>query len=221
MSLDARYTLGKSARYAHVEMASRSYTSPRGRGTPASVERVLDAAARLIKEDAFHTATMEELAAAAGVSRATVFNRFGSKLGVLEALFTRGMQGPEMQAIAGALAIEDPVEALEAVIDASCAIWEASADVHLQLQAIATLEPDAAELVERQLEQQREEIHELIRRLAKAGRLRKGLSHARAAATLHMLSSLESFLWLRRSYGLSMRQTRETLTELAGTLLRE
>jgi hypothetical protein len=36
-----------------------------------------------------------------------------------------------------------------------------------------------------------------------------------------MLSSLESFLWLRRSYGLSMRQTRETLTELAGTLLRE
>jgi AcrR family transcriptional regulator len=216
-----------STRYAsrlamlRLKMASRSYTAPRGRGNPASVERVLDAAARLIKEDAFHTATMEELAAAAGVSRATVFNRFGSKLGVLEALFTRGMQGPEMQAIAGALAIEDPVEALEAVIDASCAIWEASADVHLQLQAIATLEPDAAELVERQLEQQREEIHELIRRLAKAGRLRKGLSHARAAATLHMLSSLESFLWLRRSYGLSMRQTRETLTELAGTLLRE
>ena len=56
---------------------------------PASVDRVLEAAERLIREDAFHSATMDELAEAAGVSRATVFNRFGSKLGVLQALFTR------------------------------------------------------------------------------------------------------------------------------------
>src|SRR5215475_12647053 len=116
-------------------MATRPYTT-RGRGAPESVDRVLDAAARLIQGDAFHTATMEELAGAAGVSRATVFNRFGSKLGVLQALFTRAMEGPEMQAIQDALAIEDPVEALEAVIEASCAIWEAYSAVHEQLQAI-------------------------------------------------------------------------------------
>jgi hypothetical protein len=61
---------------------------------------------------------------------------------------------------------------------------------------------------------------DLIRRLGKAGRLRPRLSEARAAATLHMLTSLESFLWLRRSYALSLRQTRETITELARTLLR-
>jgi hypothetical protein len=36
-----------------------------------------------------------------------------------------------------------------------------------------------------------------------------------------MLSGLESFVWLRRDYGLSLRQTRETLTELARTLLRD
>src|SRR5262245_20832637 len=142
-------------------MASRTYTT-RARGNSDSVGRVLDAAAGLIKEDAFHTATMEELAAAAGVSRATIFNRFGSKLGVLEALFTRAMEGPEMQAIQEALALEDPVAALEAVLDASCVIWEAYGDVHLQLQAVATLEPDAAALVEEQRKQQRDEIGELI-----------------------------------------------------------
>jgi hypothetical protein len=41
------------------------------------------------------------------------------------------------------------------------------------------------------------------------------------AATLHMLTSLESFLRLRRASGLSLRQTRETIAELAFTLLRD
>jgi AcrR family transcriptional regulator len=202
-------------------MATRSYTAARRRGSPKSVDRVLEAAERLIKQDAFHTATMDELAAAAGVSRATVFNRFGSKLGVLQALFSRAMEGPEMDAIREALEIEDPVASLEAVIDASCAIWEAEGYIHEQLQAIVVLEPDASALIVEQKEVQRAEIQGLVRRLAKAGALREGLSEARAAATIHTLTSLESFLWLRREYGLSLRQTRDTITELARTVLRD
>jgi AcrR family transcriptional regulator len=202
-------------------MPARTYTAARGRGGAESVDRVLEAAERLIRDGEFHLATMEELAAAAGVSRATVFNRFGSKLGVLQALFMRGMEGPEMQAIQNALAIENPVAALEAVIGASCEIWEAQGFVHEQLQAIVVLEPEASALIDQQREEQRADIEDLIRRLARAGRLRPGLGEPRAVATLHMLTSLESFLLLRREYGLSMRQTRETITELARTLLRD
>jgi hypothetical protein len=36
---------------------------------------------------------------------------------------------------------------------------------------------------------------------------------------LHTLTSLESFLWFRRGYGLSVRQTSKTIAELARTLL--
>jgi AcrR family transcriptional regulator len=201
-------------------MAMRPYAGARRRESVETVDRVLEAAERLIKEDAFHAATMDELAVAAGVSRATVFNRFGSKLGVLEALFTRGMEGPEMAAIQEALALEDPVAALDAVVEAGCAIWAACGFVVEQLQAVAVLEPDAAALVEEQRDEQRADLQGLTRRLAEAGRLRPGLSQARATATLHMLTSLESFLWLRESYGLSLRQTRQTLVELARTLLR-
>ena len=201
-------------------MAMRPYTTARRRESAETVDRVLEAAERMIKEDAFHAATMDELAVAAGVSRATVFNRFGSKLGVLEALFIRGMEGPEMAAIQEALALEDPVAALDAVVEAGCAIWEACGFVVQQLQAVAVLEPDAAALVDQQRDEQRADLQGLTRRLAKAGRLRPGLSQTRATATLHMLTSLESFLWLRESYGLSLRQTRETLAELARTLLR-
>jgi AcrR family transcriptional regulator len=201
-------------------MAMRPYTAARRRESSESVDRVLEAAERLIKEGAFHATTMDELAQAAGVSRATVFNRFGSKLGVLEALFNRGMEGPEMGAIQEALALEDPVAALDAVVEAGCAIWEACGFVVQQLQAVAVLEPDAAALVDRQRDEQRADLQGLTRRLAKTGRLSPGLSPARATATLHMLTSLESFLWLRQGYGMSLRQTRETLAELARTLLR-
>lgn len=201
-------------------VARRPYTSGRRSRSADSIERVLEAAERLIREDAFHLATMDELAAAAGVSRATVFNRFGSKLGVLQALFTRAMEGPEMEAIREALALQDPVAALEATIEASCAIWEPYSFIHEQLQAIAVLEPDASALVDQQREEQRADLLALARRLSRAGRLRPGLSEARAAAALHMLTSLESFLWLRRDYGLSLRQTGETIAELARTLLK-
>lgn len=204
-----------------LEMATRSYTAARRRDSAKSVDRVLEAAERLIAEDAFHSATMDELAAAAGVSRATVFNRFGSKLGVLETIAERCNTGPEMRAIKEALEIEDPIESLEALIEASCAIWEAQGFIVEQLRAIVVLEPEAAALVEAQEADQRSDVQRLAGRLARAGRLRRGLSEGRATATLHMLTSLESFLRLRRDYGLSLRQTRETIAELARTLLRD
>jgi AcrR family transcriptional regulator len=201
-------------------MAIRTYTASQRRGSPASVERVLEASERLIREDAFHSATMDELAAAAGVSRATVFNRFGSKLGVLQALFTRCVESPEMEAIREALELEDPVVALDAAIEASCAIWEAHGSIMEQLQAIVVLEPEAGAMVEQQKDEQRADLQGLTRRLARADRLRPGLGEVRVSATLHMLTSLEAFLWLRREYGLSVRQTRETIAELAHQLLR-
>jgi AcrR family transcriptional regulator len=163
---------------------------------------------------------MDELAATAGVSRATVFNRFGSKLGVLQALFARAMEGPRMNAIREALEIEDPVAALEAVIAGTCAIWDREGYIFEQLQAIVVLEPDASAPIDQHKHEQRADLQALVRRLSKAGRLRPGVGEARAVATLHTLTSLETFLWLRREYGLSLRQTRDTITTLARTVLR-
>jgi AcrR family transcriptional regulator len=200
-------------------MATRPYTRPRT--SAKSVDRVLDAAERLIRAGEFHSATVEALAEEAGVSRATVFNRFGSKLGVLEALVERCFAGPEMQAINEALELEDPVAALEAMIEPSCAIWEARGFIVEQLYAIVVLEPGAAAVIDELEAAQRSGLQRLARRLARAGRLRPGLGEARVAATLDMLTGLESFLRLRRAHGLSLRQARETITELAFTLLRD
>src|SRR6516162_11524261 len=115
-------------------MPARHYTSGRGSASSArTVQRVLDAAADLVAEDSFHTATMDELARRAGVARATVFSRFGSKLGVLEALSVRCAGGPEMRALREAQAVEDPVSALDALLSAGCDLWEKEGYIMVQL----------------------------------------------------------------------------------------
>ena len=126
-----------------------------------------------------------------------------------------------MRALEEALELDDPVASLDATVEASCALWEARGFIVEHLYAIVVLEPGAAALIDEVEADQRSDLQGLTRRLARADRLRPGLGEARAAATLHMLTSLESFLRLRRAYGLSLRQTRETIAELALTLLRD
>jgi AcrR family transcriptional regulator len=182
-----------------------------------SAELVLNAADALVREGAFHLATMEEIARKAGVSRATVFTRFGSKRGLLEALYQRCEDGPEMAALGAALGRED----LDATIAATCHLWEKSGALLEQLKAIVVLEPGASTLIAAQRANQRGALTHLVAGLARDPGLRAGLTKPRAVATLHMLTSLESYRELRREGGLSQAQARDTITTLAHSLLRE
>lgn len=58
-------------------------------GTPAVPERVLDAAAELVIAHDVGKLTMRDVADRAGVSRQTVYNEFGDRTGLLEALVLR------------------------------------------------------------------------------------------------------------------------------------
>jgi AcrR family transcriptional regulator len=201
-------------------MSPRRYVSANGRKAAArTVERILDAAAELVAEDAFHTATIDDLASRAGVSRATVFTRFGSKVGVLEALSTRCASGPEMRAIREAQAVADPVDQLNALLDAGCDLWEQQGYILVQLKAIVVLEPEASALIDEQRADQRAGMEALARAFSKAGLLRDGLTQQTTAATLHALTSVETFLALRRDYRLPLTTVKGTIRELAHSLL--
>lgn len=201
-------------------MATRRYSAARSQGASRTRESVLDAAEALVHEDRFHTSTMDEVAERAGVSRATLFSRFGSRLGVLEALNTRCAGSSEIRALHEALAIEDPIASLEALVDASCQVWERWGGVQRHLRAIVVLEPEVRPLIEEQRAFQRRSLQALAGDLAERPGLREGLSVRRAAVTLHMLTGLEAFIELRREGDLSLRQTIDTIRELALALLR-
>ena len=185
------------------------------------MERVLNAAAELVAEDRFHTATIDDLAQRAGVARATVFGRFGSKLGVLEALSLRCAGGPEMRAVRDAQGVEDPVAAVEALLVAGCDLWEKEGHIMAQLKAIVVLEPDASAIIDAQYADQRQGMERLARGLHEAGRLREGWSVPRAAAALHALTSVETFMLLRRDHGQSLAKVKQTIIELSRTILTE
>jgi AcrR family transcriptional regulator len=191
-------------------------TSAKRRGIDTAItrDRVLDAAEQLILSGGFAQATVSELAERADVARATIFSRFGSKIGVLEALSVRCAGGPQMRAIRAAVGLPDPAEAVLASVVAVCDHWELQGHILLTIKAVSELEPGAIALVDEQRADQRSSMEHLASGLDRDNRLR-GHSRSHAAAALHLMTSVESFMELRRNAGLSLNATRKVLTSMA------
>ena len=194
---------------AYAPMAKR-----RGIDTSVTRDRVLEAGEEMILAGEFAQASVAELAEKAGVARATIFSRFGGKLGVLETLAVRCSGGPTMRAIRQAEALDDPVAVVRGLVPAACDHWELQGHILLTIKAIAELEPGAIQMVDDQRKDQRQSMEDLTRRLDAEGRLRE-LNRAQAASALHLITSVESFMELRRNAGLSLAATKKVLMTMA------
>ena len=86
--------------------------------------------------------------------------------------------------------------------------WEQRGYILVQLKAIVVLEPEASGLIDEQRADERAGMEALARALSKAGLLRDGVTQQTAAAALHALTSVETFLALRRDYRLRSQQSR-------------
>jgi AcrR family transcriptional regulator len=86
--------------------------------TPGA-ERILDAAGRLFYEEGIHATGVEAIAAAAGVTKKTIYDRFGSKDALIEAyLRARGERWRAFLLADLEQAPPEPVERLLATFDA-------------------------------------------------------------------------------------------------------
>ena len=61
------------------------YVSRRPRKSQQTRERIIAAVHDLLEEGSFHESTVEEVASRAGVSRATLYQHFGTRLGLVDA----------------------------------------------------------------------------------------------------------------------------------------
>lgn len=201
-------------------MESRAYRPRRGRpGAEATRERILQSVRELLDEGEFHEATVESIAARAGVARSTLHLHFGSRMGLVDAMCERLGGAEEYAALKASLELADPAEALRGVLTGSVRFWSAEEALHRSLYGLAGIDPAARAFVDRQTADRRSDLRRLTRRLRDARRLRPSVSRREAFALLLVATSFASYDELRRNTKLEPAAIEQAAGRLADVLL--
>ena len=105
-------------------MSNRCYVSPlRAAASAEKRDAVLKASMDLLRKCNISGFSLEGVAKAAGVSRLTVYHQFGSRRGLLEAVLDEIARNGRLLRIPKAIALPDPRDALNALIDIFCNFW--------------------------------------------------------------------------------------------------
>lgn len=197
-------------------MSSRAYRArSRPKRSEETRERIKTAVRELLAEGTFHESTVEQVADRAGVSRATLYQHFRSRLELVDAICETFDLNPALLRLREIVENPDAEAALAGTIAESMRFWSSEDAVLRHLYGVASIDPAAHDLVERQRADRRSELERLVRNLARAGALR---TERRALNLLLVLTSYETFRELRES-GLTDRQLTTTLQQAARDLL--
>jgi AcrR family transcriptional regulator len=167
-------------------------------------EQIVAAVRELLEEGVFHETTVEDVAGRAGVARATLYQHFGSRLGLVDAMCETFGANPALRALKEAAGLDELVLHL---VD----FWAGEEKVLTQLYGVAAVDPAARDLTERQRRDRYGVLRRLVARLRESGELRPGVTDGDAFARLAVLTSFETYLELRRHAGLSRRDVVRTL----------
>jgi AcrR family transcriptional regulator len=180
--------------------------------------RIMKATRELLDQGTFHDSTVEQVGQRAGVSRATVYQHFPSRLDLVDALCDTFAENPALVRVRESVELEDLGAALRETIADSMRFWSSEDGILRQLYGVSTVDPAARELVERQLRDRRSEMRTLAMRLDAGRALRSGVDREAALAHLLVLSSYGTYRELRQE-GLSDKRIVEHLQSAAQRLL--
>lgn len=191
----------------------------RAESTARTRAQIMDVVRRLLEEGTFHGASVEEIARFAGVSRATLYQHFGSRFGLVDAICESFSENPSMVAIQASPDVADPREAATLMIGEATRFWASEESLHRHLYGLAEIDESAADFVERQTADRRSVVERIVQRAADAGALRDGVSEAQARATLLVLTSFHTFEELRAA-GLTLKQVERFVVSRTQELLK-
>jgi AcrR family transcriptional regulator len=166
----------------------------------ATREKIVEAVRELLADGTFHESTVEEVAARAGVSRATLYQHFRTREGLVDAMCESFDANPALVRIRR-------VDDIDSLVALCTAFWSSEEQVLAQLYGAAAVDPAAAALVERQRSDRYSELRRVLR-----GR---GIEGKRVFAELAALTSFETFRELRRGAGLRLTDVTSTLQDAA------
>ena len=155
--------------------------------------RIIEAARALLVHADFRGLSLDEVARTAGVTRVTIYNQFGTKVGLIEALFgDSGRRMKVLHAIA-ALAQPDPRDALHALIRENCRAWSRDRRVLQRVVALTVLDPDARQVLAHFEGRRRHDIEMLVARLAASRMLAPRVAPSRATSAVVALTSFQLY----------------------------
>lgn len=157
--------------------------------------RIVTAAAELFVAAGFGSTTVDAIAAAAGVSRKTVFTAVGGKVELLSLALDWAIAGddapisvgdrPEVRAL---IQLEDPAALLDGWARVLVGIDARVAELFVAIEAAANLDPAAREVFDTSNEQRRDGARMIVDAVASLGGLRRGLRRAEAVDIAWLLS---------------------------------
>src|SRR5436190_14987532 len=154
-------------------MSPRPYTLGRRReGADDTRRRVLAAAAEILDaEDAEAGFSVDVIAKRAGVARMTVYYQFGTKRGLLEAVFDSIAERGRMARLSEVFREADPARGLDELVAVFGEFWASTRVAHRRLRAAALMDDELAAAIAERNERRRVGLTVLITRLAKTREL--------------------------------------------------
>ena len=155
--------------------------------------RVIEAARELISgPNGMAGFSMEAVARQAGVARMTVYYQFGSKVGLLEAVYDDLAQKGLVASLRSVFDAPDGIQALDALVGAFGWFWDSDRLIMRRLRALAVLDPDFEGARERD-ERRRDLFRRIVGRITEEYGLPKPESAPQIVDILTTLAGFETF----------------------------
>jgi AcrR family transcriptional regulator len=155
--------------------------------------RVIEAAREIVASpNGMAGFSMEAVARQAGVARMTVYYQFGSRVGLLEAVYDDLAQRGLVASLRAVFGAPDALEALDLLVAAFGQFWASDRLIMRRLRALAVLDPDFNGARERD-ERRRNLFQEVIGRITEQYGQPNPESAPRLTDILTALASFENF----------------------------
>jgi AcrR family transcriptional regulator len=172
-------------------MAPRRYRSPaRAASSGRTRARIVAAAAALLRSpEGIGGFSLEAVGKAARVTRLTVYNQFGSRRALLEAVFDDRAERGGLHRLAGAMGAADPAVGLLELIDIFCEFWSFDRDALACLHGAGISDAELAEGIRARNERRRGALSVLVNRMFE----RRGVRADACRDLIDTLFALTSF----------------------------
>jgi AcrR family transcriptional regulator len=181
--------------------------------------RIIEAARQLLAApDGIAGFSLDAVARQAGVARMTVYYQFGTRLGLLEAIYddlgTRGL----LPDLPNALKEDDPRAAFLGVVRAFMHFWAFERVLMRRLRALALLDPEVEKGVRNRDALRRAHFTNALNRLTQGKRGRRRARDDNLLTAVYTLTSFETYDTLASETGSDAEAERTVLKLLEATL---